>query len=194
MHYIIEYNHDWPKRFVRITGHVKEYLPESCLFHHIGSTSVPGMPGKDIIDLDIEYAAGSLDTVISGLKEAGYEHEGDLGISGREVFKPALKSGAASLPAHHLYACEAGAYELLKHLAYRDYLIANPDRAEWLATQKIAGDASAESRDEYIEKKSCSYAVITEESMKWADKALQRPPDVSTWNKEKGRKRDARGP
>jgi hypothetical protein len=75
-----------------------------------------------------------------------------------------------TLPSHHLYECEAGAYELLKHLAYRDYLVANPDRSEGLATQKIAIDASVEIRDEYIEKKLCSYAVITEESIEWANR------------------------
>ena len=86
-----------------------------------------------------------------------------------------------TLPSHHLYECEAGAYELLKHLAYRDYLVANPDRSDGLATQKIAIDASVDSRDEYIEKKSCSYAVITEESIEWANRVAgvflpQAPP------------------
>ncbi len=90
MQYITEYNHDWPERFVKITECLKEFIPKSWIFHHIDSTSVPGMPAKDIID--IEYALGSLETVISCLKEAGYEHEDDLGISEREAFKPALNS------------------------------------------------------------------------------------------------------
>lgn len=53
--YITEYGHDWPNRFVQIIEHLKTFLLESCIFHHVGSTSVPGMPAKDIIDLDIEY-------------------------------------------------------------------------------------------------------------------------------------------
>jgi GrpB-like predicted nucleotidyltransferase (UPF0157 family) len=73
-------------RFVHFTESQKDFLPDTCTFHHIGSTSVPGMPAKDIIDLDIEYVPGSLFTVITGLKKAGYSHEGDLGIAGREAF------------------------------------------------------------------------------------------------------------
>lgn len=169
MQYIKEYDLDWPKRFVLITGYVKKFLPDSCIFHHVGSTSVPGMPAKDIIDLDIEYVPGSLQTVINGLEKAGYQHEGDLGIPGREAFTPVHNSEVASLPAHHLYACETDTYELRKHLAFRDYLTANPGRAQWLAARKIAVDASANSRDEYIEKKSGFYAVITKESLECAN-------------------------
>ena len=172
MRYITPYNQDWPKRFVQITAYIHPFLPGRCSVHHIGSTSIPGMPAKDIIDLDIEYTIGSLQGVIAGLKKAGYKHEGDLGIPGREAFKPDPDSNAASLPAHHLYACETGAYELRKNLAYRDYLVANPDRAAWLAAQKVAADASAASRDEYINNKSSAYGVITQESLTWAGKML----------------------
>ncbi len=172
MQYIIEYNRDWPNRYLQVVEYVKKFLPDSCIFHHVGSTSVPGMPAKDIIDLDIEYVPGYLQAVIGGLKEAGYEHQGDLGIPGREAFELPLDYGATSLPTHHLYACEAGTYELLKHLAYRDYLIANPARAEWLAIQKLSVDASASSRDEYIEKRSSFYALIAGESMEWTIKNI----------------------
>lgn len=168
MKYIAAYNPDWPKRFERIAAYVKAFLPESCTFHHVGSTSVPGMPAKDIIDLDIEYEHGFLQVVIDGLKDAGYEHQGDLGIPGREAFKPLAGSCAVSLPVHHLYACETGAFELKRHLAYRDYLRARPDRAEWLAKKKILVDATANSRDEYMEKKGCYYDLISKEAMEWA--------------------------
>ena len=171
MKYITAYNRDWPERFVQITAYVKAFLPAGCAFHHIGSTSVPGMPAKDIIDLDIEYANGFLQAVIDGLKKAGYKHAGDLGVPGRDAFKPVPDSGAANLPAHHLYACEADAYELQKHLAYRDYLRAHPARSEWLANEKLLADASANSRDEYIDKKSGYYELITKESMEWANKS-----------------------
>ena len=172
MQYITEYNPEWPQRVTQIVEYLTPFLADNVIAHHIGSTSIPGMPAKDVIDLDIEYDRGSRQTVIDGLAHAGYEHEGDLGISGREAFKPAQSSEAASLPTHHLYACESGAHELLKHLAYRDYLVAYPARRKWLATQKIAVDASAESRDSYIQNKSCYYSVITSESLEWANKSL----------------------
>lgn len=173
MKYITTYNQNWSRRFLQITAYLKKFLSKKCTYHHVGSTSIPGMVAKDIIDLDIEYLNCSLQGIIDGLKEAGYEHQGDLGIPGREAFKQIQGSVASSLPSHHLYACEVNAYELQKHITFRDYLIANPVRARWLSNQKLSVDASAHSRIEYIEKKSCYYEVITLESMAWANNSCR---------------------
>ena len=173
MKFITVYNHNWSKRYEQIATYLKQYLHDSCRFHHVGSTSIIGMPAKDIIDLDIEYVHGCLNAVIGGLKKAGYEHEGDLGIQGREAFKPVPNSPAESLPAHHLYACEHGALELRKHLSFRNYLRAHPERVAWLSDKKLLADTSVDTRDEYIENKSHFYKTITEESMKWAENLLK---------------------
>jgi len=82
------------------------------------------------------------------------------------------------LPVHHLYACEASTSELKIHLAFRDYLRSHPDRAEWLAQKKILVDDSANSRDEYMEKKGCYYQPIVEESMRWVSKSQPGAPKV----------------
>ena len=169
MHYITDYNSEWPQRFEHITSYLTPFLPGSCQIHHVGSTAIPGMPAKDIIDLDIECPLNMMQTVIAALKKAGYEHEGDKGILGREAFRPNQFTEAASLPQHHLYACESGTDELKKHLAYRDYLLAYPDRAEWLAHQKVAVDNAAESREAYIQNKSKFYLLIIREALDWAN-------------------------
>ena len=68
---------------------------------HIGSTSVPGLAAKPIIDLDVLLASAAyLPETIRRLATLGYEHEGDLGIAGREAFRT-----PPSLFAHHLYVC-----------------------------------------------------------------------------------------
>jgi GrpB-like predicted nucleotidyltransferase (UPF0157 family) len=172
MKYITAYNQDWPERFVQISTHIRVFLPDNCMIHHVGSTSVPGMLAKDIIDLDIEYVQCTLQAVIDALREAGYEHEGDLGIPGREAFKPVPNSRAAFLPAHHLYACKNGAFELQKHLSFRNFLRTNPKRADWLLNKKLLADAAANTREEYIENKSRYYEAITEESMEWSNKTV----------------------
>jgi GrpB-like predicted nucleotidyltransferase (UPF0157 family) len=167
MYFISNYNLDWPVRFEQIASYLKTYLPDNCKIHHVGSTSVPGMPAKDIIDIDIEYVAGTKEIIFRNLENAGYKHLGDLGIHGRDAFKVNCDTLAAKLPDHHLYACESGAYELIKHLAYRDYLRSNKDRALWLGNKKLLAANSSKSKDEYIEKKSCYYELITRESMDW---------------------------
>lgn len=65
---------------------------------HVGSTAVPGLPAKPIIDMDVLVAPERLGDAISSLARIGYEHEGDGGIAGREAFRT-----PDSAIAHHLY-------------------------------------------------------------------------------------------
>ena len=104
--------------------------------------------------------------MIAHLRLAGYRHVGDRGIPGREAFEPVSWSRADTLHAHHLYVCEATASELRRHLAFRDYVIANPERAAWLAARKRAHDAAAPSRDAYIEAKGPDYEMILTEALR----------------------------
>jgi len=179
MQYIVPHNPDWKVRFERTAASIAGSLPPGCRIHHVGSTCIPGMPAKDVIDIDIECPAGSMSAVIGALARLGYEHEGDKGITGREAFRAAPGSQAAEQPDHHLYACESGASELRRHLAFRDYLKSHPDRAQWLAEQKVAVDRDAASRSQYIENKAPFYQVIVEESLEWAKQKAIVDKDVS---------------
>ena len=68
---------------------------------HVGSTSVPGLAAKPIIDLDVLLASAAyLPETIRRLATLGHEHQGDLGIAGREAFR-----APPTLFAHHLYVC-----------------------------------------------------------------------------------------
>lgn len=174
MQYIIEYDNTWPDSFEKIAKVLREELFDGCWVHHVGSTSVPGMPAKDIIDLDIECSAGSMQAVIGALGRLGYEHEGDKGIAGREAFRAAGDSLVAGLPLHFLYACESPASELHKHLAFRDFLITHPRRMIWLAEQKRLADRNARTREAYIQNKARAYLAITAESLEWAARSGKR--------------------
>lgn len=89
---------------------------------HIGSTSVPGLAAKPIIDIDVVVASrASIAAVIERLQPMGYVSRGNLGIGDREAFE-----SPADLPAHHLYACVHGSVALANHLAVRDFLRRNP--------------------------------------------------------------------
>ena len=151
MNFITPYNSEWIQRFRQISEFLKDKTPESCIIHHVGSTSIPGMPAKDIIDLIIECPLGAIQKIINDLGKAGYFHKGDLGLTGREAFKPGQDSKASTFHYHHLYACESGNDQLNRQIAFRDYLISHPRRAKWLADKKIDVDRCAISRDEYID-------------------------------------------
>ena len=102
---------------------------------HVGSTAVPGLCAKPIVDLDVVIGADvDFAAVTEALQRLGYEHEGDLGIEGREAFR--LTSAAPSERDHHLYVCREDARELLRHIEFRDRLRAEPALAAEYAELK----------------------------------------------------------
>ena len=93
---------------------------------HIGSTAVPGLAAKAIIDLDLVFqTAAQFKRIKSTLEDLGYYHNGNQGIPGREVFK---RSKAENIHptldeiTHHLYVCRADSEELKRHLIFRNAL------------------------------------------------------------------------
>ena len=104
---IQEYNSQWPADFQRIKTILSDALtgiPVSI--EHIGSTAVPGLAAKPIIDIDIVLEdRNDFESIKERLAQIGYYHNGDQGIADREVFK---RTGALTLHnvldriAHHL--------------------------------------------------------------------------------------------
>jgi len=121
---VLPYDPQWAIEFERLSTFLWSICGSSIVeIHHVGSTSVEGLAAKPILDIDIEIR--SLDffnTVKEKLSFAGYRHEGDLDIPGREAFK----YDSTSFMAHHLYVCTSDASELKRHLAFRDFLRTHP--------------------------------------------------------------------
>lgn len=124
---VVQYDPEWPELFAQLRERLLGSIGQAVLtIEHIGSTAVPGLATKPVIDLDVvienQEAAAE---VTAGLEALGYTHRGNLGIEGREAFR--RPPGTA---AHHLYLCERGSLPLRNHLAIRDYLRANPAAAQ----------------------------------------------------------------
>ena len=122
------YREAWEQSFRDIQAEIEAALGELALrIEHVGSTAVPGMSAKPVIDMDVVIKDRSvLDAAISALAAIGYEHEGDLGIAGREAFR---YDGKEHLQKHHLYVCALDSPELKRHIAFRDYLRSRPEAA-----------------------------------------------------------------
>ncbi len=102
--------------------------------YHIGSTSVPGLSAKPVIDIMLEVSdINELDTYNSAMARAGYVARGENGISGRRYF---IKGGEQR--SHQVHAFTAGDMQVLRHLAFRDYLRKNRGIAEKYAEIKHA--------------------------------------------------------
>jgi len=117
---VAPYNPNWKNEFERIKSELVPVLADIIpSIEHVGSTSVPGLYAKPIIDIDIVIEKENFSQVVTQLAKIGYHHIGDLGITGREVFKYENKP---HLMEHHLYVCDKNADELKRHISLRDFL------------------------------------------------------------------------
>ena len=149
-----QYNEEWAADFHSIRAELTDALGNLALrIEHIGSTSVIGLSAKPIIDIDVVIRDVSLlEDVIEALGKAGYRHEGDLGIKGREAFK---YDGKEHLRKHHLYVCAENSSELNRHIKFRDYLRSHSEAVVEYSRIKEKGAALfPDDMEKYIEYKS----------------------------------------
>jgi GrpB-like predicted nucleotidyltransferase (UPF0157 family) len=131
---VVLYNPDWPVQFQAEAAKITAIFGQELLaIHHIGSTSVPDLSAKPIIDImpvvrDIEQ----VDAFNPAMIELGYEPRGEYGIPGRRYFS----KGDDASRTHHVHAFALDSPEVDRHLDFRDYLIAHPETAKYYATLK----------------------------------------------------------
>jgi GrpB-like predicted nucleotidyltransferase (UPF0157 family) len=120
---IKEYDPQWPMLFEELRVKFSGLLGNMVsAIEHVGSTSVPALAAKSIIDLDVLLvSAAYLPETIRRLATLGYEHRGDLGIAGRKAFRT-----PTTLFAHHLYVCLPNFEEFRRHILLRNYLRSHP--------------------------------------------------------------------
>jgi len=137
---VTEYNEDWKQKFSEEAQKIKDIFADELIdIHHIGSTSVPGLKAKPIIDImpvvkDIE----KVDSFNDRMEDIGYECMGELGMKGRRYFR---KGGDNRTHQVHVFQWD-NKEDIDRHLAVRNYLRTHPDYAnrygdlkESLATQ-----------------------------------------------------------
>jgi len=123
---VIDYDPRWPTQFNEMRSIISQAVGDSAIaIEHVGSTAVPGLAAKPIIDIDVVVASpATVSVAIERLAVIGYEHQGNLGMEDREAFK----NPPGSLR-HHLYVCLQAGTALQNHLSLRYYLRSNPDAA-----------------------------------------------------------------
>ena len=82
---VVPYSPEWPVQFERVADDLRRVLGDVPIvaIEHVGSTSVPGLAAKPVIDIDVIVQRGDVAAAISALVAAGYTHRGDLGVSTR---------------------------------------------------------------------------------------------------------------
>ncbi|EJQ28505.1 GrpB family protein [Bacillus cereus] len=130
---VVPHENHWSEKFQMEAERLKTAMPETVKIHHIGSTSVPGLAAKPIIDMimeveNIERVDGWNERFI----ELGYIVKGENGISRRRYFI----HGTEEKRSYHLHVFEKGNPEIVRHLAFPDYMMAHCEEAEAYATLK----------------------------------------------------------
>lgn len=120
---VAAYDPCWPRTFAALRDRIAGPLAgTTCRIEHVGSTSVPGLAAKPVIDIDVVVAdAGQMARASAILASLGYTPIGDLGIPDRLAFR-----AAGELPRHNLYVALESSTALRNHLAIRDHLREHP--------------------------------------------------------------------
>lgn len=157
---VADYDSAWPQQFAQVRERVWPAVHDVALrVEHVGSTAVPGLPAKPILDLDVVVGSeNDVPVVLERLAGAGYRWQGDLGIAGRQAFLPV---GEQDLPAHHLYLVVDGNRAHLDHVLLRDLLRADPDaRARYAALKRANALRAAGDMGFYVAAKAALVAEL----------------------------------
>ena len=102
---VVDYDAEWPRLFEKRRTVIWPAIAGVALrIEHVGSTSVPGLAAKPIVDMTIVVARrDDVAVAIGRLSTLGYRHKGNLGIEDREAFDE-----PPDLPRHNLYVCPEG--------------------------------------------------------------------------------------
>jgi GrpB-like predicted nucleotidyltransferase (UPF0157 family) len=146
----------------------------SIALHHIGSTAIPGIAAKPVIDmLAVVPAVEALDARAHALTALGYEALGEFGIVGRRYFRKNSQQGVRT---HQLHAYAAGSPDAQRHLDFRDYLRAFPAEAAAYAAlkQRLAARFGSDMAA-YSDAKTAFVRAAERRAAAWRAEAEQRP-------------------
>ena len=156
MRAIVEpYNPQWAENFSKTKASLQaatQPVPIIAI-EHVGSTAVPGLAAKPIIDIDIIVTRSNLALAINALEVAGYTYVGERGIPDRHAMRePGLSRGMAHTC--NTYICIEGCQALRNHIAIRDLLRRDPVlRDEYSAVKLGLAQRDFKDVDEYAEAK-----------------------------------------
>ena len=155
---VVDHDERWARDFRLIRDRLWPVVAGSAVaVEHVGSTAVPGLAAKPVIDVDVVVAdPDRVGPVVTALASIGHAHLGDLGIPGREAF-----SSAPGLPPHHLYVVVLGSAPYRDHVDLRDHLRAHPgSAARYAAEKRRLAPLLATDREAYVRGKAWLVAEL----------------------------------
>lgn len=143
----------WKDIFAAEAQALRTQLGEVALrIQHIGSTAIPGIVAKPIIDIVVEVSSlEEIDARAPAMEKIGYESRGEHGIPGRRYFK---KKASASGVGFHVHSFARGSAHIARHVQFRDFLLLEPTMAqEYSAVKQSLASSTGVLVDGYVERK-----------------------------------------
>lgn len=171
---VTEWTPEWEMMFEKEAELIRHILGENCVaVHHIGSTAVPGLWAKPVIDMmPVVRDIRKVDLQEALFGQAGYEYLGEFGIPGRRYLR---KGGDERTHQIHIFE-ESHTSETERHLAVRDYLRTHPEIArQYGELKKVLAEKFPYDIDGYCDGKDAFVKKMEREALEWR-KAI---PDTS---------------
>ncbi|MDQ2920645.1 MAG: GrpB family protein [Acidobacteriota bacterium] len=140
---IVTYDPAWPRMFEEEKRHLLDCLPSRLIrrIEHFGSTAIPGLRAKPIVDLLVEVSSleETKARIAPVLEAQGYDYfwRATHGEDGPPFYAWFIKRNSAGVRTHHIHMVERD-FEHWDRLVFRDYLICNPETAKEYETLKLA--------------------------------------------------------
>lgn len=170
------YNADWPQMAAGYAECLRVLGPVLVVVHHIGSTAVPGLAAKPIIDLmPLVTNLADLDRERRQIEALGYSWHGEFGIPGRRYCALSDANGDRIAQLHFFKADSPHAE---RHIAFRDYLRAHPEVANAYEMEKRRARAlHPDDSHAYTDEKAAWIRVMETKALAWF--AEQHPRAIS---------------
>jgi GrpB-like predicted nucleotidyltransferase (UPF0157 family) len=164
---VLPHDPEWQNAFAVESKSIAEALGETVVaIHHIGSTAIPGIYAKPIIDFLVEVSdLRKVDEQHMTMALLGYETMGEYGIPGRRFFR---KNNSAGVRTHHIHTFMIGSAPVERHLAFRDYLLAHPETAQQYShLKRELAKKYPQNIDRYMDGKDELIKAVDQKAAQW---------------------------
>lgn len=162
-----DFNENWAKLYQDEADFLRTiFTDEIVRFEHFGSTSIPGLQAKPVIDMMcIVKDINNVDLHNDKMNQLGYDVAGDWGIPGRRLFR---KGGEERT--HHIHFYQTDNPQIERHLIFRDYLRCHPEEVARYSQFKEELAERFENTSEYSPAKKTFVMEMEQLALSWHSK------------------------
>jgi|SRR5690625_2371715 len=171
---VCSYHKIWLRQFADEAGKLNRIFQNEIIdIHHIGSTAVPGLRAKPVIDMmPVVKNIVHVDYYNKKMQDIGYEAKGENGISERRFFQ---KGGDKRT--HHVHVFQEESFHIVRHLAFRDYLREHTDeKVRYGNLKENLAKQFPNNTQSYINGKESLVKEIEAKALDWYEKKSRRLP------------------